>query len=245
MSNPIWNSYLTERDQRVLASSGLGVRQGFGKRPAILVVDVSYDFAGDRPEPIEESIKIWGNSCGQEAWDAIEVIARLLEVARDRELPVIYTKGTHRADKWDLGSWAWKNSRLMETPATREENVAGHEIVRKVAPHPRDLVIDKQKASAFYGTALASYLTLLGCDSLIVAGVATSGCVRATVVDAHSNNYRCAVVGEGCFDRLQASHALSLCDMDSRYADVVTLDTAIEFMRSLSGGMYKLPTLRE
>jgi maleamate amidohydrolase len=244
MNEPIWNRFLTERDRQVLEASGLGVRQGFGKRPAVLIVDVSYDFTGDRPEPILESIKRWGNSCGAEAWEGIKAIQRLLAAARAKELPVIYTMGTRRPDNWDSGSWSWKNSRLGERQTTRESHLPGHEIVREIAPRARDIVIDKQKASAFYGTPLASYLTLLCADSLIVAGVSTSGCVRATVVDAHANNYRVAVVEEGCFDRSQASHAINLCDMHSRYADVVKLDEALTFIGTLATGMFDLPNPR-
>ncbi len=241
MSEPIWNRFLTERDRQVLVASGLGARQGYGKRPALLVVDVSYDFTGDRPEPILESIRRWGNSCGEEAWEGIKAIQRLLAAARAKELPVIYTMGTRRPDNWDSGSWSWKNSRLGERQVTRESNQPGHEIVREISPQPRDIVIDKQKASAFHGTPLVSYLTLLGADSLIVAGVSTSGCVRATVVDAHSHNYRCAVVEEGCFDRIQASHALNLCDMHAKYADVVKLEDALAFIATLPKGMFDLP----
>jgi nicotinamidase-related amidase len=76
---------------------------------------------------------------------------------------------------------------------------------------------------------------------LIVCGVSTSGCVRATVVDAHSLNYRVAVVEEGCFDRIESSHALNLCDMHAKYADVIKLDEALDFMGTLPKGMYDLP----
>ena len=82
-----------------------------------------------------------------------------------------------------------------------------------IAPGPQDIVLKKQKPSGFFGTNLPSYLTLLGCDSVIVVGTTTSGCVRATVVDAFSLNYRVIVAEEGCFDRSEASHAVSLCDM--------------------------------
>ena len=83
-------------------------------------------------------------------------------------------------------------------------------------------MVRKQKPSAFFGTPLQSYLNLLGADSLVVTGGTTSGCVRATVVDAFSANYRVAVVAEACFDRVQSSHALSLADMHAKYADVVS-----------------------
>ena len=80
---PIWNAFLTERDKQVFDGAGYASRQGFGKRPAILVIDVNYNFCGDRPEPILESIKRWRNSCGAEAWDAIKAIQRLLMAGRE------------------------------------------------------------------------------------------------------------------------------------------------------------------
>ena len=94
-----------------------------------------------------------------------------------------------------------------------QTNLDPNAVVDEIAPGPRDILIQKQKPSAFYATPLQSYLTLLGCDSLLVAGATTSGCVRATVLDAFSSNYRVAVVEDACFDRSQASHAVSLCDM--------------------------------
>jgi nicotinamidase-related amidase len=88
---------------------------------------------------------------------------------------------------------------------------------------------------------MASYLTLLGCDSVIVTGTTTSGCVRATVLDAFSLNYRIALPEEACFDRSQASHAINLCDMNAKYADVVKTSEALAFFDSLPNGMFDLP----
>ena len=111
MSEPIWNRFLTERDKAVFAAGGFGARAGFGKRPALLVIDVNWAFCGERPEPILDSIKRWRTSCGEEAWVALDYIKRLILAARDKGLPVIYTTGERRADNWDSGSWAWKSSR--------------------------------------------------------------------------------------------------------------------------------------
>jgi len=102
-------------------------------------------------------------------------------------------------------------------------------------------VIFKQKPSGFFGTNLTSYLTLLGCDSLIVTGTTTSGCVRASVLDAFSLNYRITLAEEGCFDRSQASHAINLCDMNAKYADVVKTSEVLTFIDTLPGGMFDLP----
>jgi hypothetical protein len=84
MSEPIWNKFLTERDKAVFAAGGFGARAGFGKRPALLVIDVNWAFCGERPEPILESIKKWRTSCGAEAWVALDYIKRLIDRARLR-----------------------------------------------------------------------------------------------------------------------------------------------------------------
>ena len=123
----------------------------------------------------------------------------------------------------------------------RSTNVDGNEIVAEIAPGPQDIVIYKQKPSGFFGTNMASYLTLLGCDSVIVTGTTTSGCVRATVLDAFSLNYRVALAEEGCFDRSQASHAINLCDMNAKYADVVKTSEVLTFFDGLPAGQFDLP----
>jgi maleamate amidohydrolase len=241
MSDSVWNRFLTERDKKVFAAAGFAAKQGFGRRPAIMVVDVNYAFCGDRPESILESIKRWPTSCGAEAWEGIKAIKKLLTEARARGLPVIYSTGTSRDDDWDRGSWTWKNSRMAERPRTPASGLDGNTIMIEIAPQPQDIVIAKEKPSVFAGTPLLSFLVLLGADSLIVTGTTTSGCVRATVVDAFSNNYRVSIVEEGCFDRSEASHAISLCDMNAKYADVVKLDEALSYVATLPKGLFDLP----
>jgi nicotinamidase-related amidase len=154
---------------------------------------------------------------------------------------VIYTTGVRRDDNWDSGSWLWKNARGNEDRRTPASNLDGNEIVTPIAPGPRDIVVYKQKPSGFFGTNMASYLTLLGCDSVIVTGTTTSGCVRATVLDAFSLNYRISLAEEGCFDRSQASHAINLCDMNAKYADVLKTSEVLAYLESLPEGMFDLP----
>ena len=242
MTEPIWNAFLTERDKAVFQASGYGARGGFGQRPALLVVDVNYAFCDERPLPILESIKRWRNSCGEDAWIAMPYLESLIEKAHAKGIPVIYTTGVRRADNWDNGSWSWKNGRSGEDETVRPDTyVDGNDIVAAIAPGPRDIVVFKQKPSGFFGTNMASYLTLLGCDSVIVTGTTTSGCVRATVLDAFSLNYRIAVAEEACFDRSQASHAINLCDMNAKYADVVKTAEVLEFFDNLPVNMFDLP----
>ncbi len=242
MSEPVWNKFLTERDKAVFEASGYGTRGGFGKRPALVIIDVNWAFCGDKPEPILESIKRWRNSCGEDAWTALPYIRSLIDKCHEKGVPVIYTTGVRREDNWDSGSWTWKNGRSDEDKASKPAtNVDGNEIVAEIAPAPQDIVVLKQKPSGFFGTNMASYLTLLGCDSVIVTGTTTSGCVRATVLDAFSLNYRIALAEEGCFDRSQASHAINLCDMNAKYADVVKTAEVLTFLDTLPSGLFELP----
>src|SRR6266849_2935542 len=101
MTEPLWNKFLTERDKAVFAACGFGARAGFGKLPALLVIDGNLAFSGELPEPILQSIKSWRNSCGEEAWVALEHIKMLIEKGRAKGMPVIYTTGERRADNWD------------------------------------------------------------------------------------------------------------------------------------------------
>lgn len=239
MGERIWDKFLTERDKEVFKLAGYGARAGFGKRPALLIIDVNYAFCGDVREPLLQSVRRWRQSGGEAAWDALPVLQKVIGASRARQVPVIYTTGIRRSDNWDAGSWAWKNERSGEKPP--KTNRDGNEIMPQIAPEPHDLVVYKQKPSAFHGTNLISYLTLLGCDSVIVAGTATSGCVRATVVDAFSYNLRVTMVEDGCFERSEASHAIALCDMNAKYADVIDSNEVIGFLSNLEPGMYNLP----
>jgi nicotinamidase-related amidase len=242
---PVWDQFLTARDRRVFGGAGYGARAGFGERPVVLVIDVNYNFVGDRPEPIEESIKRWRNSCGEEGWEAVGHIAQLLAVARAKGLPVIYSTGMDsRDDGFDRGRWADKNSRAKEDFTVHREN--GNTIAKPIEPRPEDIVIAKSKPSVFFGTLLTSFLVDLQADSIIACGTTTGGCVRATVLDGFSYNYRMAVVEECTFDRGQASHAINLFDMHQKYADVVPLDETLEFVRSLPDGLFdaRMPILR-
>jgi maleamate amidohydrolase len=243
MAEPIWDKYLSERDKVFHAQKGFGAQQGFGKRPAILIIDVNYAFCGDKRESIFEAVKTWPTACGEEAWDALPVLARVIEAGRDQGVPVIYTTGISRSDKWDMGSWLWKSvMRAKAALPPRLSNHDGNEIMPQIAPGPQDIVVPKQKPSGFHGTNLLSYLTMLGCDSVIVGGTTTSGCVRGTVIDSFSYNFRTAVIQDGCFDRSEASHAINLFDMHAKYADVIGSDEAIAFIKTLPPHQYDLPS---
>jgi nicotinamidase-related amidase len=234
----IWDRFLTEADKYVFANSGYGRRGGFGKRPALLIVDVNYNFVGDNEsKDVTSQIKDWRNACAG-GWEAISVIKTVIGGCRESGVPVFYTTNTRRPDGWDATSRRWKNHRALED---YDRETRGNEIVAEIAPQPQDIVIVKPKPSGFFGTPLLSYLIYLQVDTLLVCGVSTSGCVRASVTDAFSNNFRIALIEDGCFDRSEASHAVNLCDMNAKYADVIGSGEVLAYLERLPKDLFDLP----
>jgi maleamate amidohydrolase len=233
----IWDDTLTVRDKEVFSKSGYGKRAGFGQRPAVLVIDVNYNFVGDKPEPILDSIKRFRNSCGAEGWEAVHRIGELLAECRKKHLPTFYTTGhDDRTNAVAFGRWQAKNSRSTEDMTDTWDK--GNDIVEEIAPQEGDIVVRKQKPSAFFGTPLMSMLNEVHADSVLVTGTTTSGCVRASVIDAFSYNLKVSVVEECVFDRGQASHKINLFDMAMKYSDVISLRETIEYVRGLPDNLF-------
>lgn len=239
-----YEQFISDRDKLVFAKSGHGNRVGYGQRPVVLVIDVNYAFCGETSAPILVSIETYHNSCGEEAWEGVAAIERLLAAARTKRVPVIYTTGFGRsiAGTFGLGRW---NDKVPDEANDIDDRA--NQIVSPIAPQPHDVVIEKTMPSAFFATNLASYLTYLAADTVIVCGTTTSGCVRASVVDGFSHNYRMIVMKEGTFDRGQASHAINLFDMDMKYADVESVDSVLSYLDSVESSLFdkEMPILRE
>jgi nicotinamidase-related amidase len=219
-----WEAIFSEQDRAVIKKAGFGARQEFGERPALLIIDANKAFVGSQPRPILESLEESNTSCGASAWEAIEHIRRLLGVCRAKGIPVFFTTldiatvrtcggPTKTIDKFDLEL---------------------QEIVDAVRPLVSELIIRKTKASGFFGTPLLSCLRNLRIDCLLIAGVTTSGCVRATVIDAFSHNFTVFVVEECTFDRFELSHLVNLWDMDAKYASVISIGEAVEAVERLT-----------
>ncbi len=209
-----WDEFLSERDRAVFAAAGYGRKAALGTAPALLVVDMTNGFCGDRPEPILESITRYRTSCGAEAWVAIDYVKQLAAAAREGSVPIIATRGTVAASRGLGHGWSAKNSRASDDRPDAHELVAPLDGIA-------ERVIEKEKPSAFFGTPLLTRLVEQRIDTLVVCGASTSGCVRSTVVDAFSRGYKVAVAEEATCDRGEASHALSLFDMSMKYADVM------------------------
>jgi len=230
MARRVWDQFVTDQDRAHLELRPARGRR-LGDRPALLLIDLYRWVFGDEPQPLLEAVKTWPGSCGLAAWDALPHIQRLLAEVRAADIPVVHFTGTDSLPGWrDITRDSAQPGEL--TGAAAERLRRRDDIVDEVRPMPTEPVIRKSAPSAFWGTPLAGYLNLLKVDTLLVAGETTSGCVRATVVDASSHRYNVLVVEECVFDRHQASHAISLFDMHHKYAEVLSLDKAIEYIRN-------------
>lgn len=226
---------LTPQDRIIADRAGYGRRCGFGARPALLIVDATYSFAGRTPKPILDSIAEQRRSCGEPAWIAVAQTAMLLQAARRAGIPVIYSAMEDPASpEYEPGLWGSKNRRGREDSPTPADSQKGdNEIIAEIAPAPGERVFSKGKPSLFGGTGLLPYLIAHQVDSLIICGGTTSGCVYATAVDGFSNNYKVAVVADASFDRLETVHWVFLADIDLKYGDVVTTGSAMEYLANL------------
>lgn len=230
MTERVWDRYLSERD-RVRGGIEPARRKGAGTRPALLMVDLYRWAFGDRPEPLLEAIKTWPGSCGLAGWEALPHIVQLLDEARALAIPVVHITGMQGMPGWRD---ATPRGGRRDDPETIERLSRRYDIMDGVTPIEGEVVLRKTSPSAFWGTSLVGHLVSLGIDTLVIAGESTSGCVRATVVDGKSYRYRVMVPEPCVFDRDEASHAINLYDMDQKYADVVALDEALAYLRSVA-----------
>ena len=201
------------------ASKGMGARVGYGVSPAVLVVDMSVPF--NNPQ----------HPVGADQSDAVEAIATLLACARTGGVPVIYTTTAYADDPRDAGMWGRKAPGLRSLGL---DDGVSTRIDPRIAPADSDYVLNKRAASAFFGTALLPVLIPMRVDTLLVVGCSTSGCIRATVVDAVSYGYRAIVPEECVSDRAPGPHQANLLDMDAKYGDVAPLSEVLDYLSRVS-----------
>jgi maleamate amidohydrolase len=223
-----WDGIISEEEQRAYAAAGFGRPSGIGRRPALLIIDVQYRTVGMTPKPFWESIREFPTSCGEAGWAAVRSIVPLLAEFRANGWPVLYPHVAPKNRATDGGRLAQKVPAIMDIPEK------GYEFVAEIAPREGDVLIPKKHPSAFFATPLASHLIDLGADTLVVTGCTTSGCVRCSVVDAFSYNFRVVVPWDCVYDRSPTSHAVNLFDMASKYADVIPAEAVIEMLHPLA-----------
>lgn len=221
-----WRDVIPADDYEVYEAAGYGRRATPRKNPALLIIDVTYGFTDREPRPILESIGTYPNSCGERAWDAIPIIQKVAEAARQRGFPIYYTAGVTDHTLDHAGQWREKHPDTLRQPAD------AYEIVAEIAPRDGDVLIRKTKPSAFFGTPLAASLVDKGVDTLVIMGCTTSGCVRASALDSFSYGFPTIVVEDGVFDRGQLSHAVNLFDLDQKYAEVLPGSEVVRYLQS-------------
>lgn len=231
-----WDGIVSEEEQRAYAAAGFGRPSGIGRRPALLVIDVQYRTVGTTPKPFWESIREFPTSCGEAGWAAVRNIVPLLAAFRANGWPVLYPYVAPKNRATDGGRLAQKVPSIMDIPDK------GYEFVAEIAPREGDVLIPKKHPSAFFATPLASHLIDLGVDTLVVTGCTTSGCVRCSVVDAFSYNFRVVVPWDCVYDRSPTSHAVNLFDMASKYADVAPSAEIIEKLNATARRSRELQT---
>jgi maleamate amidohydrolase len=203
--------------EEIYKEAGFGVAVPRGVKPAVVVVDFSYGFT-DRQYPT-----------ASEAGAQMAATKRLCDAARSKGYPVIFSTIAYHSGELDKLPWLKKatgmralleGSRLVEIDAA-------------TGIQPEDAIVVKKGASSFFGSSLASLLTGAGTDTLVVCGATTSGCVRATVVDAVQAGFTVLVPQDCCADRAKAPHDANLYDMAQKYADVTNSKEILEWLSGL------------
>jgi len=203
-----------------LANNYKGVfdgRIGFGKRPALLIVDFINAY-------VTEGAPLFA----PDVVTAVDETIPLLSLAREKQIPVLYTKVLYNKNFRDGGIFIQKVPVLK----TMVEGEPLAEIVPQKTPVESDIIFVKQYASAFFGTSLAATLTSLGVDTLLITGCSTSGCIRASAVDGMQYGFRVIVPRECVADRHLGPHEANLFDINSKYGDVVEKSEVMEYLRA-------------
>jgi nicotinamidase-related amidase len=207
-----WWDAVPRDEQDTFLGAGMVRPSTFSLPAALIVIDATLDFTGSRRLPIAEAIEEYGSSCGEYAWDALPGIRALQDAFRAAGALVVFTSR-------DLSA---QHAHVNATKREATEIPAENEFVSTVAPLPDEWLCGKARASAFYGTPLDAYLRMRRVRTLVFAGGSTSGCVRASAVDAYSAGFNVFVADDACFDRSPTQHRASLFDLNAKYATVRT-----------------------
>jgi len=222
-----WSPTISADDERLYEAAGFGHRAGLGSRPALLVIDVQYRTVGHERVPIDEAMLEYPTATGNRGWDAVDNVTRLLASARAAGVPVLFP---YVAPKTDTTAGGFR----AKSPTLASPDLAAYEFVTEAAPIPGEILVPKDHPSAFFGTGIITSLVQLGIDTVILTGCTTSGCVRASAVDAFSFGFKVGVVGDAVYDRTDSAHQGSLFDLNSKYADVVASTTVIDHFASIA-----------
>ena len=211
---------MTEALDDNYARAGYHAAQKLGSRPALVLVDFAHAY-------FDPKAPLYG---GEGCVEARDHAIRLAAAARDAGVPVIFTEVKYQPGGGDGGAFYAKVPALSCFDAGTETQ----KLVKGLSVEPGDLMITKQYPSAFFGTSLAATLQHMKIDTLIIGGLTTSGCVRATCIDSISSGFVTLIAEEACGDRATGPHEANLFDMSAKYADLISTDDAISYMRNAS-----------
>lgn len=237
----VWDKFLSDQDKAHLAIVGEPRKIGWGTRPALLLIDNYRGVVGYEKEELLEAAKTNRSAVGMAGWKALEQQQRLLAVGRELDLPIIHITGMAQGN---MPGWSYcvthpdqRGVLRGPVPMRTEE----YKIVDEVVPTEREFTLAKVAPSAFWGTPLMGLLNFLDVDTLVVGGESTSGCVRASVVEAVSYRFRVIIAEECVYDRHEACHAINLFDMNQKYADVLPLQEILDHLRAAHAVIAPLP----
>ncbi|GAA1695865.1 isochorismatase family protein [Microbacterium sediminicola] len=216
---------MSEQDEALYHRAGFGRTAPLGTRPALVVIDVQYRTVGHERVPIEQAMQEYPTATGTRGWDAVDNISELLAAGRASGVPVLFP---HVAPKDATTPGGFR----VKSPTLASPDPAAYEFVAEAAPVDGEILVPKDHPSAFFATGLLTHLVQLGVDTVVLTGCTTSGCVRASAVDAFSYGFRVVVVGDAVYDRTQTVHEVSLFDLSSKYADVLDTTTARAYLSS-------------
>jgi nicotinamidase-related amidase len=194
-----------------------------GDNPAVLAIDLYNKAYLGGSRPVKEVDREFSGTCGENAWNALPATQKLFAAARRAGVPVIYT--TRHVDTAGVHS----TNRSLKRGG---DDI--YDIKAELAPEPGELVIYKERASAFFGTPLVAHLQMKRIDSLIICGESTSGCVRASTVDAYSYGFHNTLVEECTYDRSMINHKVNLFDLHHKYADVMHVEEVLAHLDGLA-----------
>jgi nicotinamidase-related amidase len=219
MISSIWNDLLSEQDKQVIEAAAYGKRgastfssRRSGLSPALLIIDMQRLFVGE-DKPILEAIADAPTMIGEMGWRAIESMQILIKQCRLQQIPIIYAK---------------------MLPHNRPNDDPLLDIVEPLQAQSGDKIMEKNTISVFFQTELKDYLQEKGCDSVILIGNSTSGCIRAAALDAVQYGFAAYVPYECVFDRIEASHKIALLDMWMKYATVLSTTEMIDNLENLA-----------
>lgn len=220
-----WSDLLSAADRAFIEASGYGRALTLGHRPALLMIDFQYNYLG-LDQPAIEQLGVYPTGGGSSAWQAMRRALTVLEAARTAGTPIVFSRIAYPADRSQNNTFTKKRG----AAEAFIDGAPGTQLAADLAVRGDELVVTKENASAFFGTDLNDWLRHRGVDTVLITGLSTSGCVRATAVDAASHGLNVVVVADATADRVDLSRRVTLLDIWMKYGNLMSATNAAELL---------------